>query len=139
MNPVMTIETLNDLMERAFPQVHGQFELTDIHPDGVSVRMQVNDSHLRPGGTISGPSMFALADCAFYMATLAMVGPKTLAVTTNCAIDFMRKPQPGNMLARARILKLGKSLSVGDVMIRSEGQTEPVARASLTYSIPRRD
>lgn len=138
MKPLMTKEELTGLIDREFPQVRDQFVLTDIHADGASVEMRVNDSHLRPGGTVSGPSMFALADCAFYMATLAMIGPKALAVTTNCSIDFMRKPSPGSMHARARILKLGKSLSVGDVMIYSKGQPDPVARASLTYSIPPR-
>ena len=80
--------------------------------------------------------MFALADCAFYMATLALVGREALTVTTSAAIDFMRKPAPGGLVAEARVLKLGRSLSVGDVLIFSEGVEGPVARASLTYSIP---
>lgn len=139
MKAKMTIGEIGDLIERAFPQVSGQFTLLGILDDGVRVRMNVNESHLRPGGTVSGPSLFALADCAFYLATLAFIGPQTLAVTTNCSIDFMRKPAPGDLLARARILKLGRALCVGDVMIHSdgpEGTEAPVARASLTYSIP---
>lgn len=81
--------------------------------------------------------MFALADVGMYLAILSRIGPVALAVTTNCAIDFMRKPAAGcDLLAEARLLKLGKVLAVGDVLIRSEGQEAPVARASLTYAIP---
>ena len=103
------------------------------------MRLLTQDRHLRPGGTISGPSMFALADVAAYLVTLAMIGPQALAVTTNCSIDFMRKPQAGvDLIAKARLLKLGKQLSVSDVMLYSEGRADPVARASLTYAIPPR-
>lgn len=136
MKTIMTIDEIHVLIKKVFPQVSGQFTVTELHNDGLTVHMHINDSHLRPGGTVSGPTMFSLADCAFYLATLAMIGPKALTVTTNCSIDFMRKPAPGDLIGRARILKLGKMLSVGDVMIFSEGNEEPVARASLTYSIP---
>jgi uncharacterized protein (TIGR00369 family) len=107
-------------------------------PGRLKVRMRATDADLRPGGTVSGPAMFALADCAYYMATLALIGRQALAVTTNVAIDFMRKPGPGDLVADARVLKLGRSLSVGDVLIYSEGVSDAVARASLTYSIPPR-
>jgi uncharacterized protein (TIGR00369 family) len=82
--------------------------------------------------------MFALADCAYYMATLALIGREALTVTTNCSIDFMRKPGPGDLIAEARVLKLGRTLSVGDVLIFSPGVEGVIARASLTYSIPPR-
>jgi acyl-coenzyme A thioesterase PaaI-like protein len=97
----------------------------------------VSDKHLRPGGTVSGPTIFGLADFAFYFALLARIGPVALAVTTSAAVDFMRKPQPGrDLLAEVRLLKLGRVLAVGDVMVRSEGSDDPVARISMTYSIP---
>jgi uncharacterized protein (TIGR00369 family) len=81
--------------------------------------------------------MFALADVAVYLAILSRLGPVALAVTTNCSIDFMRKPKAGvDLLAQTRLLKLGRSLAVGDVLIRSEGMADPVARAGLTYAIP---
>ncbi len=136
MTPVMSPSDLNDLMEREFPQMNGQFDVLEVTGDGVILRMLINESNLRPGGTVSGPSMFALADCAFYLATLAMIGPQALTVTTNCSIDFMRKPPPGDLIGRARILKLGKTLSVGDVIIHAVGDETPLARASVTYSIP---
>ena len=136
---VMTIPEIHGLIEQVFPQVSQRFEILSQNPDGLTLRMRIGDSDLRPGGTISGPSMFTLADCAYYLATLSMIGPKALTVTTSCSIDFMRKPSPGDLIGHARILKLGKTLSVGDVMIHSEGMDAPVARASLTYSIPPRD
>lgn len=124
-------------VDEIFPQVAGRFEILDLEPRRIRVRMKANDSDLRPGGTVSGPSLFMLADCAFYMGLLAAIGRVPLAVTTNCAIDFMRKPAPGGLIAEARILKLGRTLAVGDVLIFSGGQPEPIARAGLTYSIPK--
>ncbi len=136
MVPVMTIDELHALIEADFPQIRGKFDVIEMHDDGVSVRMFITEQNLRPGGTVSGPSMFSLADCAYYLATLAMIGPQALTVTTSCSIDFMRKPAPGDLVARARVLKLGKTLSVGDVMIYSYGCDELVSRASVTYAIP---
>ena len=110
--------------------------IEELAPMHARVRYVVAQSDLRPGGTVSGPAMFTLADCAFYVATLAMIGREALTVTTSATINFMRKPAPGDLIGEARILKLGRSLSVGDVMLHSEGQEAPVAQASLTYSIP---
>ncbi|MEM6635061.1 MAG: PaaI family thioesterase [Pseudomonadota bacterium] len=130
-------EELMGFLEKVFPQVRGDFEIVALEPFEINVRMRVAERHLRPGGTVSGPSLFALADVSIYLAIMAMIGPEAMAVTTNCSIDFMRKPAAGkNLIARARLLKLGKVLAVGDVHIRSEGGEELVARASLTYSIP---
>ena len=103
------------------------------------IRLCVGEKNLRPGGTVSGPALFALADVSVYLAILAMIGPKALSVTTNCAIDFMRKPKSGtDLVCKTRLLKLGRVLAVGDCLIFSEGDDRPVARASLTYSIPQR-
>jgi uncharacterized protein (TIGR00369 family) len=132
----MTIPELRAFLDEVFPQVEGRFEILALEPMRARVRMHAREADLRPGGTVSGPAMFALADCAFYMVTLAMIGPEPLTVTTSCAIDFLRKPAPGGLVAEARLLKLGRSLAVGDVLIRSDAAPDPVARASLTYSIP---
>jgi uncharacterized protein (TIGR00369 family) len=110
-----------------------------VTPDLLTMRLLTAERHLRPGGTVSGPTMFALADVAIYLAILSRIGPVALAVTTNCSIDFMRKPEAGrDLLAEARLLKLGRQLAVGDVLIRSEGAGGVVARASLTYALPPR-
>ena len=134
----MTLGQLRDFMRAQFPQVADDFEVLAVSPMHLTMKKRVQDKHLRPGGTVSGPAMFTLADVAVYLAILAMVGPKALAVTTSCSIDFMRKPAAGkDLIAETRLLKLGKVLAVGDVLIFSQGQDSPVARASLTYSIPK--
>ena len=115
----------------------GDFAIDELDENRIRVRLMTQERHLRPGGTVSGPAMFALADVSLYLAILAMIGPEALAVTTNCNVDFMRKPAAGaDLIAECRILKLGRVLAVGDVLLYSEGMEAPVARASLTYSIP---
>lgn len=134
---VMDQAALTAFLARDFAQVAEDFTVLRVEEDLLEVRLNVEERHLRPGGTVSGPTMFALADVAMYLAILARLGPVALAVTTNCSIDFMRKPAAGvGLIAQARVLKLGRVLAVGDVLIRSEGETAPVARAGLTYSIP---
>ncbi|MGC1505710.1 MAG: PaaI family thioesterase [Sulfitobacter sp.] len=137
MAAVMTAQQLNDFLGQVFEQVADDFHVDEVTDDSVTMRLMTSEKHLRPGGTISGPAMFGLADVAAYVVTLAHIGPKALAVTTNCSIDFMRKPEAGvPLIAKARLLKLGKQLSVSDVLLFSEGMDAPVARASLTYAIP---
>jgi len=135
-NLKMTKQEIADFLAAEFPQIDGEFSVETVNDSEIVMRLPVTDKHLRPGNTVSGPSMFALADVGFYVAVLAHIGPKALAVTTNCNIDFMRKPAAGkDLLGYATILKLGRSLVVGDVLIYSEGMEKPVARASLTYSL----
>jgi len=137
MKPKMSLDDLHNYMAEVFPQVVDDFVIEAVGASEITVRMAVGDLHLRPGGTVSGPSMFALADVSMYLAILAMIGPKALAVTTNCSIDFMRKPAAGvDLIGKARVLKLGRNLAVGDVLLYSVGQEAPVARAGLTYSLP---
>lgn len=137
MNLKMSINELQGFLSESFPQVAGDFVVEDVAPHQITVRMMVQEKNLRPGGTVSGPAMFALADVSIYLAILAMIGPQALAVTTSCSIDFMRKPAAGvDLIAKAKILKLGRVLAVGEVLLFSQGKNEPVARASLTYSIP---
>jgi len=137
MNLKMSRNELQNFLTDHFPQVAGDFIVEDVCPNQTTIRMPVQKKYLRPGGTVSGPAMFSLADVSIYLAILAMIGPQALAVTTNCSIDFMRKPAAGaDMVAIAKILKLGRVLAVGDVLLFSQGEDEPVARASLTYSIP---
>ena len=137
MDPVMTIPELHAFLAEGFPQVCDQFAVEEITEDGIVMRLKVGEEHLRPGGTVSGPSMFGLADVSVYLAVLSRIGPKALAVTTNCSIDFMRKPAAAtDLIAHCKLLKLGRVLAVGDALMFSEGGTSPVARATLTYSIP---
>ena len=133
----MEAGALEAFLREEFGQVAGELAVERADAAGVTLRLRVGERHLRPGGTVSGPSIFALADVAMYLAILSRIGPVALAVTVNCAVDFMRKPAAGrDLLGEARLLKLGRSLAVGDVLVFSKGGADPVARASLTYSIP---
>lgn len=133
----MNATELNAFLAQEFPQVQGIASVEALTEDGAQMRWRVDDTNLRPGGTVSGPTMFAAADVGMYAAVLSRIGPEALAVTTNCSIDFMRKPAAGaDLIVECRLLKLGRVLAVGDVLLYSEGGAQPVARASLTYSIP---
>ena len=136
--PLLSISEITEFLDDVFPQMNGRFVTEELGAMRARVRMKITEAELRPGGTVSGPSMFALADCAYYIVTMAMIGRESLTVTTNCNINFMRKPGPVDLIGEARILKLGRSLSVGEVTIFSDGMEEPVAHATLTYSIPPR-
>jgi len=133
----MGVEELQAFLGAAFPQVADDFTVQEATRERLVVGLETAERHLRPGGTVSGPTMFALADVAMYLAVLARIGPEALAVTTNVSIDFMRKPPAGARLTcTARLHKLGRVLAVGDALIEAPGLDGPVARASLTYSIP---
>ena len=132
----MNAAELSAFLRLEFPQVADEFEMVELSATRLEVALRVQDKHLRPGGTVSGPSMFALADVAAYLHILALIGPKALAVTTNCGIDFMRKPSAQDLLCKNEVVKLGRSLAVCQSLIYSEGQAQPVARANLTYAIP---
>ncbi len=133
----VTIEELAVFLAEQFPQVEDDFEFEDLAAGRVVMSLSASDKHLRPGGTVSGPSMFALADVSAYFCVMSVLGPVALAVTTNCSIDFMRKPQLGKLLCEMELLKLGRSLAVTRGLLYTEGyKDKPVAQASLTYSIP---
>ncbi len=133
----MARDELAEYLIKVFPQVADDFALERVDEESLTMRLLVADRHLRPGGTVSGPSMFALADVCVYAMVLACKGRQALAVTTNCSMDFMRRPDgASDVVAECRLLKLGRTLAVGDVLMYSEGSDKPVARASMTYSLP---
>jgi len=133
----MDKKALQVFLTEHFPQVAGDYVVDEADGDRLVLRLAVDHRHLRPGNTVSGPTLFALADVAVYLAILSKIGPEALAVTTNCSIDFMRKPAADqDLICEVRILKLGRALAVGEAHIRSAGGGDLVARAGLTYSIP---
>ena len=134
--PVLSATEVEAYVDEIFPQQRGVFRVEEVAPMRAVISQKVEDRHLRPGGTVSGPTMFTLADCAFYIATLAMIGRQELTVTTNLNINFLRKPPVADLRAEARILKLGRLLATGDVSVFSVGTDEPVAHAAVTYAIP---
>ena len=133
----LNAEELMDFFDEVFPQINGEFSVDRLEEMELDLRLNVGEQHLRPGGTVSGPAMFTLADCAAYGVILSMIGRKALAVTTSCSLDFMRKPAAAtDLIAKCRLLKLGKALAVTEMLIYSDGVDKPVARANMTYSIP---
>jgi len=136
---VMSAAEVRQLLEHEFSQVFHRDSgnmIEDAWHGGCRIRRAFSDRMLRPGGTISGPTMMAMTDFAMYVAILASIGPVPLAVTTNLNINFLRKPAQRDLLAEARLMKLGKRLAVGEVLIWSDGEEEMVAHATSTYSIP---
>jgi uncharacterized protein (TIGR00369 family) len=135
-----TLEDLRAYLIEIFPQIwaKGDYALEEVGPMSATVRLRYHPDNLRPGGTISGPSMFALCDLALYVAILHEIGRVKLAVTTNVSINFLRRPEPADLIGRAKLLKLGKRLAVGEVALYSPQQAELVAHATGTYSIPTR-
>jgi len=133
-----TIDELRAYLVDVFPQVwsRGDYAIEEVGPMSATVRLNYHPDHLRPGGTISGPAMFTLSDLALYVAILHEIGRVKLAVTTSVSINFLRKPEPRDLLGRAKLMKLGKRLAVGEVALYSEGSDEMVAHATGTYSIP---
>ena len=141
MTPVMTKDELDTFIREEFPQVYMTypgFSVETVDAGAVTVRMETDESHIRAGGTISGPTLFALADMGGYACVLSHVGREALAVTTNLNLNFMRKAEPGAIVGESRILKLGKRLMVFDCTITSEVSDGIIAHATGTYAIPPR-
>jgi uncharacterized protein (TIGR00369 family) len=135
----MNVAELEQFLRAEFPQSFGSGDTRIESADGENclLRQRYNDGMLRPGGTISGPTLMALADCAMYVVLLSAIGPVGLAVTTNLNINFLRKGEAGqDVLAAAKILKLGKRLAVGEVTLLSGSSPDPIAHVTATYSIP---
>ncbi len=134
---VMDIAALEAMMAAEFPQAARLgAEIEHLDDAGIRLRLTVAERHLRPGGTVSGPVMMELCDLAMYLLLLSRIGPVALAVTTSLNINFMRKPESREIVADARLMKLGKRLAVGEVTIGSPGEAEAYAHATGTYAIP---
>ncbi len=138
--PKLSVKELERLLGAEFPEMFNPqsgYVIEEVWHGGCRIRKHFAAHSLRPGGTIAGTTMMALADFAIYVAILATIGWVPLMVTTNLNINFLKKPAPRDLLGEARLLKLGKRLAVGDIAIRSEGDDDLVAHATSTYSIPR--
>src|SRR5215217_5614694 len=138
-NTKMSVMELESFLVAEFPQAFKAGDISIESADGTTclLRQRYSDQMLRPGGTVSGPTLMALADCAMYVVLLSAIGPVGLAVTTNLNINFLRKGLPGqDVLAAAKLLKLGKRLAVGEVNLLSGTSPDPIAHVTATYSIP---
>lgn len=138
-NAKMTVAELETFLHKEFPQAFGNGEIQIESADGATclLRQPYSEQMLRPGGTVSGPTLMALADFAMYVVLLSAIGPVGLAVTTSLNINFLRKGQPGqDVVAAAKLMKLGKRLAVGEVLLLSGTSPDPIAHVTATYSIP---
>ena len=136
--PVMDANEVSSLISTAYPQLGSEYSFIDVAPGYCLARLDADDRHLRPGGTVSGPTLFTLADIGGYACALSHIGPEALAVTVNLNINFMRKAGTGIIEAECRILKLGKSLMVFDAALYWRKDNSLVAHATGTYSLPRK-
>ena len=136
-NLMMDEAQLAAFLEERYPQIKDEnIRIEHVDEWSIHVRMPITNRHLRPGGTVSGATMMQLADVTMYLMVLGQIGPVELAVTTNLNINFLNRPQLGDLIAMGQLLKLGSRLAVGEVGLFSEGNTRPVAHATLTYSLP---
>ena len=139
LTPIMNAYKVNSYLTTVYPQINDEFSdysVVDVASGRCVVRLEANERHLRPGGTVSGPCLFTLADIGGYTCVLSHAGPEALSVTTNLSINFIRKPVPGRIEAVCRILKLGRSLMVFDADIISRKEDFVVAHATGTYATP---
>lgn len=131
-----TVAQLIEFMQEHFPQGADYGRLEEVGDGWVLMRLSVADAHLRPGGTVSGPTMMGLADVAIWGALQTKVGPSPLTVTSNLNINFLAKPEPVDIIARARVLRVGKRNGVGECYIYSGSEERMVAHVTANYSIP---
>ncbi len=137
--PIMTAVDLLEFLREQFPQsLPDRLSIDVVTENRVVFRYRATETDLRPGATVSGPTLMALSDTGVYLAILSAIGPISLAVTTSLNINFLRKPSLGELTVEASLLKLGKRLAVGEVTIRSGDVPEVVSHATVTYSIPPR-
>ncbi|MBB3190190.1 PaaI family thioesterase [Halomonas cerina] len=135
---VMTAAAIEDFLDEVFPQRTGTIE--GVGAMRATMSLAIEDEHLRPGDSVSGPTLMGLADVCLYVAILAQVGPEPMAVTSDLHCRFLRRPRGDrDVIANARILKLGRRLAVGEVQLFSAGDEEPVALVTATYVLPDRD
>jgi uncharacterized protein (TIGR00369 family) len=138
--PLLDIARIEALLDASFPQIHSggrNLLIEDVGHRSSRVRLKTQARNIRPGGTVSGPAMFTLADYAVYVAIIANLGePGIAAVTTNMNINFLTKPEPRDLTANVRLIRLGRRLAVGEVELLSDGSPDMVAHAIATYALP---
>lgn len=136
--PKMNAAELHAFMVEHFPEglAFGNVTVESVEEGRLTARLSIEKRHLRPGGTVSGPTLMTLADQMAYYLVLTTLGPIALAVTTHISMDFLRRPALADVLAETEMLKLGRRLIVVRVTLRSEGEARPIAHATVTYSVP---
>ncbi|GEK73735.1 MULTISPECIES: PaaI family thioesterase [Halomonas] len=135
---VMTAAAIEEFLDEVFPQRAGTIE--GVGEGRATMSLAIEDEHLRPGASVSGPTLMGLADVCLYVAILAQIGPEPMAVTSDLHCRFLRRPRGDrDLIANARLLKLGRRLAVGEVQLFSDGEEAPVALVTATYALPDAD
>jgi len=141
-NAHLTTEAVSRLIDETFPEIHSagrKLTIESVAPSFARVRLQFDPRNLRPGGTVSGPAMFTLADFTIYVALIATLGDAAIqAVTSNISINFLSRPDPVDVVAEARLIKVGRRLAYAEVALFSEGREEMIAHATSSYALPSR-
>lgn len=136
----LTVSAVQALIDEAFPQIHAggrSMVIEEVDHDRARVRLTISDRATRPGGTVSGPAMFTLADFAIYVALIARLGPAAIpAVTSNLNITFLTRPPARDVIADVLLVRVGRRLAYADVSLRSDGATEVIAHATGSYALP---
>lgn len=138
LHPDLDAARLEGFLRAAFPELDVTLRVAELAPGRITVVQPIARDQLRPGGTVSGPTLMSLADTAMYLLVLAHVGLREMAVTSHLSIDFLRRPDAVSLVAEATLMKLGRRSAVGHVILRSEGDDAPVASAQVTYALPPR-
>lgn len=136
---LQTVDALNQFLSDHFPQGEGFGRVEDAGDGWVLMRLTVDNNHLRPGGTVSGPTMMGMADVAIWASLQTKIGPSPMTVTGNLNINFLSKPKPVDLLARARVLRVGRRMGVGECYLYSGDEDSMVAHVTANYSIPAGD
>ena len=137
MMPTVTAEQFETLVREGVPfAARLEPRAIRLDPGIAHIRIPFKPEFVRPGGTVNGPVVMALADITMYAVVMTRLGPVEQAVTTHLSIAFMRRPTPTPLIAEGRLLKLGRRLAFGDVLVFNEGDREPVAQVSVTYAVP---
>ncbi|MGD9804209.1 MAG: PaaI family thioesterase [Hyphomicrobiaceae bacterium] len=136
----LSTEAVSRIIDETFPEIHAagrQITIESVGMRWARVRLTFDPSHLRPGGTVSGPAMFTLADFTIYVALIATLGEIGIpAVTSNLSINFLLRPEPADVVAEAKLLRIGRRLAYAEVALYSDGRSDMIAHATASYAIP---
>lgn len=133
-----TVEEANTFLESAFKGRGRQNQVIHMEMGRAVMRLEADETHLRPGGYISGPTQMSLADSVAYMVIMTQTGLEPMAVTSNLNINFLRPCIGAAVIAEGRMMKIGQALAVIEVDIRAEGADKPASHAIVTYALPRK-
>ena len=136
MAPLLSADELTDHLHTAFPgaEVEDRMRVDEVTDTSIRIRMRIDAGNLRPGATVSGPTVFTLVDTVAWLVTLARLGPGRDAVTSSVSIHYLRRPEQADLVGEGRLLRMGRRFSVTDVIVFSEGVADPVAQATVTYA-----